>query len=146
MGQKSEQVSTGLSGKRVLIADRDDAMRVGVAALLRRRGAHVSTTEELEHSNHDEFDLVVLDPLIDSPSESQTQSFVRDLARNNPDLRVLIRSEFVDNLGALGLSSDRAALLSSPIRIDASIAEIERLLNPLGGADGEPSEEEGLEP
>ncbi|HUF18272.1 MAG TPA: hypothetical protein VMS12_09545 [Thermoanaerobaculia bacterium] len=117
---------------RVLIADDDDVMIIGVAALLRRRGIEVKTVSHLKDAYCSGYDIVIFDPLIEETGLSAARSFVTWALEQNPPPALIVISEFIDSIDDVGAPpGPRAVLHAKPIRVSDLAASVETMLNRL---------------
>ncbi|HUF18277.1 MAG TPA: hypothetical protein VMS12_09570 [Thermoanaerobaculia bacterium] len=117
---------------RVLIADDDDVMIIGVAELLRRRGIEVDTVNQLKDAYFSGYDIVIFDPLIEETGLSAARSFVTWALAQNPPPALIVVSEFIDSIDALGTPpGPRAVLHAKPIRVSALAESVETMLSEL---------------
>ncbi|MBW3563660.1 MAG: response regulator [Acidobacteria bacterium] len=114
---------------RILIADDDDVMLIGVAELLRRRGYEVEATDRLELSNGSgPFDLIIFDPLVEGDLDAARQ-FVASARQSNPPPFLIVVSEFIESLRDVGARDERRALLHvKPVRVAELAESVESLL------------------
>ncbi|MDX1584205.1 MAG: hypothetical protein R3338_11465 [Thermoanaerobaculia bacterium] len=82
---------------RILVADNGDAMTVGVAELLRRRGMIVQTCNghELE-GEAPVVDLVVIDPLCCGGDRLKIRKLIDRLEDANEEILILLSSSYID--------------------------------------------------
>jgi CheY-like chemotaxis protein len=122
---------------RILIADDDDIMLIGVAELLRRRGARVETTDRLVFSDAPaSYDLVILDPHIGQGGLRSARQFVADAIGSRPAPSLIVVSEYLDEVETLGVSPSRfVEFHAKPVRVAKLAESVEAMLQ--GSAAGE---------
>lgn len=122
---------------RILIADDDDVMLIGVAELLRRRGYEVDATARLELSNGSgPFDLIIFDPLVEGDLDAARQ-FVASARQSSPPPFLIVVSEFIESLKDVGARDERRAILHvKPVRVTALAESVESLLRESEPPDG----------
>ena len=114
---------------RILIADDDDVMLIGVAELLRRRGFEVDATNRLELSNGSgPFDIIIFDPLVEGDLDV-ARHFVAAARQSTHSPALIVVSEFIESLDQVGAHDEKFAVLhDKPVRVAALAESVELLL------------------
>lgn len=117
---------------RILIADHDDVMLIGVAELLRRRGYEVEATDRLVLSNGSgPFDVIIFDPLVEG-SLNAARHFVVAARQLSPPPFLIVASEFIESLEDVGAhQGGRALFHAKPVRVTELAESVESLLREL---------------
>ncbi len=125
-----ERKHSGATG-RVLIADHDDVMLIGVAELLRRRGIDVETTNNLSgEASSGDYDVVIFDPLIEPEGLDAARRFVMCMDERFPSPSLIVVSEFLDDVEEIGAESGPDAVLhAKPVRIAVLAQSVEGMLS-----------------
>lgn len=118
---------------RILIADDDDVMLIGVAELLRRRGFEVDATDHLELGNGSgPYDIIIFDPLVEGDLDVARQ-FVSTAHQASPSPFLIVVSEFIESLDQVGVHDEQFALLhGKPVRVAALAESVELMLRDTG--------------
>lgn len=122
-------MSGGDRKPRILIADQDDVMLIGVSELLRRRGFEVCVTDRLElGSESGQFDIIIFDPMIEGDFDAG-RHFLEFARTFSPPPLLIVVSEFIESIGDIGEYDEQRALLHvKPVRIAALTESVEWLL------------------